>query len=83
MGECLRMEASAVRIRAHTQPSSPAKAVIQYPGALVIEREAAAYWVPAGACHRARRRRDPVGGGHNLPARRYAASHLLLYILDA
>src|ERR1700682_5970975 len=32
------------------------------PEALVNNREAAAYGIPAGACHRARRRRDPAAG---------------------
>src|SRR5665213_3410829 len=34
----------------------------QYSRALVMESKSCAYRIPAGACHRARRRRDPVAG---------------------
>jgi len=36
--------------------------MIQYAVAVVIDRKFPASWMPAGACHRARRGRDPLAG---------------------
>jgi len=40
----------------------PRKPMIQYSETAEHDRDAATYWIPAGASHRARQRRDPVAG---------------------
>src|SRR5258708_40301112 len=46
----------------HVQMSSPARADDPVCRAVRELSSAGDYWIPAGACHRARRRRDPVAG---------------------
>src|SRR5438034_4996385 len=63
LGYCLGGVAEA-RSETLVKVSSPANAKAGDPvsRAARLSRGAAAYWIPAGACHRARRRRDPVVG---------------------
>src|ERR1700721_1955257 len=57
----LRGEIAKLRAAPPGRPP-PRGAVSSIPEKSIMNREAAAYWILAGACHRARRRRDPVAG---------------------
>jgi len=82
MGECLRMEHPLCAYVPTPKPSAPAKA--GDPVSRSVGDRARSRGVTGSPL-------EPViglaegetrlAGGHNLPARRYAASHLLLYIL--
>ena len=61
-GALVVLPAPAPLLRGIIPRDRPRRWMIQFFAALMFNSGATQYWVPAGARHRARRRRDPVGG---------------------